>query len=370
MNQHPVDPKKDRNLQQAIEDVLRKNGIEPNWDYSKAGQTCLYQEKTSSHDLIKPTHLNNYDGVIKTLLNLDLNQNEITEILASPNHATYSRIIRTIFIQDRFRGKYKNIDHYHLVELIIDGEQNARINIEGQHYIEYYREHRRGNLDGMRLMDERLKSTPIVRIHGRVSAKQIEDDVKIINRMKDLRVINYLVPVNRPLGGSIEIKILNTNLFNAEKFSDNLYSYLNQRYYTFEFPQYSSSFYDAHFYKNYIKTKCGIIVLKRGKEKKKKKVLEVLSEYPFTEFNVVEEHQKGWKITFETSSIYPSTLYNELNKKGLLVEGVYGNSNYFVFKGYRFNYGMSLRPITDDNYDPEIDIMCSIMNGEGEYFGY
>lgn len=26
---------------QAIEDVLRKNGLEPKWDYSKAGQSVI-----------------------------------------------------------------------------------------------------------------------------------------------------------------------------------------------------------------------------------------------------------------------------------------------------------------------------------------
>ena len=30
-----------RSLKQRIEDVLRKNGLEPKWDYSKAGQSVI-----------------------------------------------------------------------------------------------------------------------------------------------------------------------------------------------------------------------------------------------------------------------------------------------------------------------------------------
>ena len=39
--QHPEDQKNNKSLMQAIEDVLRKNGLEPKWDYSKAGQSVI-----------------------------------------------------------------------------------------------------------------------------------------------------------------------------------------------------------------------------------------------------------------------------------------------------------------------------------------
>ena len=38
---HPVDQKESRTLTEAIEEVLRKNGLEPKWDYSKAGQSVI-----------------------------------------------------------------------------------------------------------------------------------------------------------------------------------------------------------------------------------------------------------------------------------------------------------------------------------------
>ena len=41
MNQHPEEQKESRSLLQAIEQVLRKNGLEPKWDYSKAGQSVI-----------------------------------------------------------------------------------------------------------------------------------------------------------------------------------------------------------------------------------------------------------------------------------------------------------------------------------------
>ena len=40
-SQHPEDQKNNKSLMQAIEDVLRKNGLEPKWDYSKAGQSVI-----------------------------------------------------------------------------------------------------------------------------------------------------------------------------------------------------------------------------------------------------------------------------------------------------------------------------------------
>ena len=40
-SQHPDDQKINQSLMQAIEDVLRKNGLEPKWDYSKAGQSVI-----------------------------------------------------------------------------------------------------------------------------------------------------------------------------------------------------------------------------------------------------------------------------------------------------------------------------------------
>ena len=40
-SQHPEEQKESRTLMQAIEDVLRKNGMEPKWDYSKAGQSVI-----------------------------------------------------------------------------------------------------------------------------------------------------------------------------------------------------------------------------------------------------------------------------------------------------------------------------------------
>lgn len=40
-SQHPKEQKESRTLMQAIEDVLRKNGLEPKWDYSKAGQSVI-----------------------------------------------------------------------------------------------------------------------------------------------------------------------------------------------------------------------------------------------------------------------------------------------------------------------------------------
>ena len=49
MNQHPEEQKESRSLLQAIEQVLRKNGLEPKWDYSKAGQSViLFAQKKSS----------------------------------------------------------------------------------------------------------------------------------------------------------------------------------------------------------------------------------------------------------------------------------------------------------------------------------
>ena len=40
-SQHPEEQKESRSLLQAIEQVLRKNGLEPKWDYSKAGQSVI-----------------------------------------------------------------------------------------------------------------------------------------------------------------------------------------------------------------------------------------------------------------------------------------------------------------------------------------
>ncbi len=41
ISQHPEGQKESRTLMQAIEQVLRKNGLEPKWDYSKAGQSVI-----------------------------------------------------------------------------------------------------------------------------------------------------------------------------------------------------------------------------------------------------------------------------------------------------------------------------------------
>lgn len=48
-SQHPEGQKNNKSLMQAIEDVLRKNGLEPKWDYSKAGQSAIMptQKKSS-----------------------------------------------------------------------------------------------------------------------------------------------------------------------------------------------------------------------------------------------------------------------------------------------------------------------------------
>ena len=40
-SQHPEEQKESRTLMQAIEEVLLKNGLEPKWDYSKAGQSVI-----------------------------------------------------------------------------------------------------------------------------------------------------------------------------------------------------------------------------------------------------------------------------------------------------------------------------------------
>lgn len=40
-SQHPEEQKESRTLMQAIEQVLRENGLEPKWDYSKAGQSVI-----------------------------------------------------------------------------------------------------------------------------------------------------------------------------------------------------------------------------------------------------------------------------------------------------------------------------------------
>ena len=40
-SQHPENQKNNKSLKQAIEEVLRKNGLEPKWDYSKAGQSVI-----------------------------------------------------------------------------------------------------------------------------------------------------------------------------------------------------------------------------------------------------------------------------------------------------------------------------------------
>ena len=40
-SQYTEDQKNNKSLMQAIEDVLRKNGLEPKWDYSKAGQSVI-----------------------------------------------------------------------------------------------------------------------------------------------------------------------------------------------------------------------------------------------------------------------------------------------------------------------------------------
>lgn len=40
-SRHPENQKNNKSLMQAIEEVLRKNGLEPKWDYSKAGQSAI-----------------------------------------------------------------------------------------------------------------------------------------------------------------------------------------------------------------------------------------------------------------------------------------------------------------------------------------
>lgn len=40
-SQQPEEQKESRTLMQAIEQVLRKNGLEPKLDYSKAGQSAI-----------------------------------------------------------------------------------------------------------------------------------------------------------------------------------------------------------------------------------------------------------------------------------------------------------------------------------------
>ncbi len=40
-SQHLEEQKESKALIQAIEQVLRKNGLEPKWDYSKAGQSAI-----------------------------------------------------------------------------------------------------------------------------------------------------------------------------------------------------------------------------------------------------------------------------------------------------------------------------------------
>lgn len=48
-SRHPEDQKTKKSLMQAIEEVLRKNGLEPKWDYSKAGQSAIMPSR-KEHD--------------------------------------------------------------------------------------------------------------------------------------------------------------------------------------------------------------------------------------------------------------------------------------------------------------------------------
>lgn len=40
-SQHPEKQKNNKSLKQAIEEAFWKNGLEPKWDYSKAGQSVV-----------------------------------------------------------------------------------------------------------------------------------------------------------------------------------------------------------------------------------------------------------------------------------------------------------------------------------------
>ncbi len=48
---HPEEQKNNESLKQAIEEALRKNGLEPKWDYSKAGQSVIMPTRKKRREI-------------------------------------------------------------------------------------------------------------------------------------------------------------------------------------------------------------------------------------------------------------------------------------------------------------------------------
>ena len=329
------------------------------------GTVCLSQEVINKTD---PRYLVNLHSLLRTLISIDVDSEGIEALLLSPNHTVYARVIGTVFIQKRYRKNYKNRYNYRLVELVLDENNSPRVYIEGKPYLDYYHDkiHSR-ETEMITRMEEEVRRTPLVRLHNSASKEDIVKAVQRINQTDEYKVMSYSF-FSDPVGGSIEIKVLNINDRDSESISDFLHSVVGPSNYLIEFVSYSFH-YDAYFWKDYRLTKGGIVVSKYNRSISIETVLNTLKDYSFNNIQIVEDHEEGWKITFETRCLYPAKLYEELCKKGIPVLGVSGNIKR-LFGAHSFG-GVKLKlvPVSTQE-ESEESIMWDIMNGYGEYHGY